>query len=62
MSTVELAGVSVQVVLHCTDEAQLGRNSCLQLAHWHHSFEFYAFIGGGALLGGFIIPADSMGG
>ena len=31
-STVELAGVAGQLVLHCTDEAQLGRNSCLQFA------------------------------
>ena len=23
-------------VLHCTDEAQVGRNSCLQLHSWHH--------------------------
>ena len=27
------------LVLHCTDEAQSGRNSCLQLHFWHQTFE-----------------------
>ena len=27
------------LVLYCTDGAQLGRNSCLQLHFWHQTFE-----------------------
>ena len=34
-SIVEVAGPPI--VLHGTDEAQLGRNSCPQLHLWHHT-------------------------
>ena len=33
------------LVLHCTDEAQLGRNSCLQLHFWHQTFELSCKLG-----------------
>ena len=49
------------LVLHCTDEAQLGRNSCLQLYFWHQTLNFHVIAGNGALcFGDLIMPANSL--
>ena len=49
------------LVLHCTDEAQLSRNSCLQLHFWHQLLKFHVITGSGALcFGDLIIPANSL--
>ena len=37
--------VEAHLVLHCTDEAQLSRNSCLQLHSWHlHIFRSFTYV------------------
>ena len=38
------------LVLHCTDESQLDRNSCLQLHSWHLVLKFHATCVGTVLM------------